>query len=240
MMIVRPMGSKDLDYLLQLVLSSGHGLTSLPKDPDLLRERLKKSEASFTQNNPHKTQGPKGEDYLFGLEDLATGEIVGVSGIYSNAAAAGPIYLYEIREEERVSPELAITTTLKMLYPKLLTEEISEVCSLYLSPQHRKSSTGRFLSLVRFLFMADYKNCFASEVMAGMRGMVGDDGSNPFWEAVGKKFFHMPFTRADHLYVLSKQWIKDLFPEMPLCADLLPSRGPGRDRQGSPPHRSGG
>ena len=208
MKIVRPMGLKDLDALVQLVLGSGHGLTSLPKDPDVLRERLKKA--------------GKGKDYLFALEDLDSDEIVGVSGLYSKTGGSGPLYLYEIRQERRESKELGVDNVVKTLHPKVLRNGPSELCSLYLHPKHRKSNKGRFLSLVRFLFIADNRKSFESEIMAEMRGMVGEDGTNPFWSAVGAKFFKIEFTHADYLYMLSKRWVRELLPEFPICINLLP------------------
>jgi arginine N-succinyltransferase len=40
MLVVRPAGPADLDFLLELAILSGPGFTSLPEDPDQLAERL--------------------------------------------------------------------------------------------------------------------------------------------------------------------------------------------------------
>ena len=219
MKVIRPMGVEDLEGLLKLVIGSGHGLTSLPKAPDILLERLKKCERSFKEAKPGS---PQGEDYLFALEDLANREIIGVSGIYSKIGGFEPVYFYEIQEESRRSEELNITNRIKTLHLKTLHNGPSEICSLYLHHKHRKSHNGRFLSLSRFLFMADHQDFFEKEVFAAMRGMVDENGENPFWSAVGAKFFKIDFTKADYFSMVSKKWIKDLLPELPIYLNLLP------------------
>ena len=47
MLVVRPAGPADLDFLLELAILSGPGFTSLPEDPDQLAERLDLSRDSF-------------------------------------------------------------------------------------------------------------------------------------------------------------------------------------------------
>ena len=219
MQVIRPMRLKDLDSLLQLVLGSGHGLTSLPKDPDILQERLLRCERSF---RPGPDAAP--EDYIFGLEDLDDNKIFGISGIYPNMNRGQKFCLYEITSESRSSRELGISNTLKMLRLKDTECTASEICSLYLHPEYRKSSFGRFLSLVRFLFIADHLQYFRPQIFAEMRGMVDEQGTNPFWSAVGSKFFNMSFTQADYLYMISKKWIRDLLPDIPICINMLPSK----------------
>ena len=221
MKVIRPMERGDLKALLRLVLDSGHGLTSLPKAPDILLERLEKCERSFKEAKAGK---PQGEDYLFALEDLTNNEIIGVSGIYSKIGGFEPVYFYEIQENFRKSEELNITNTIKTLHLKTLHNGPSEICSLYLHHKHRKSSTGRFLSLTRFLFMADHQDFFEKKIFAEMRGMVDKNGESPFWSAVGAKFFKINFTKADYLSMISKKWIKDLLPKFPIYLNLLPSQ----------------
>ena len=47
MLVVRPAGPADLDFLLELAILSGPGFTSLPEDPDQLADRLDLSRDSF-------------------------------------------------------------------------------------------------------------------------------------------------------------------------------------------------
>ena len=57
----------DLDPLLELAGLAGAGLTTLPKDRDLLKKRIDKSIKSFAA----ETDRPGGEQYLFVMEDIA-------------------------------------------------------------------------------------------------------------------------------------------------------------------------
>lgn len=213
------MKPRDLDSLLQLVLGTGHGLTSLPKDREILKERLIDGEKSFKYAKPGK---PSGEDYLFALEKTDTDDIIGVSGIWSKIGGFEPVYFYEIKEELRKSDQIGVETKIKTLHLRPTHDGPSEVCSLYLHPKYRKSSTGRLLSLSRFLFIADHQEYFDDEVIAEMRGMVDEDGQNPFWNAVGAKFFKIDFTYADYMSMKSKKWIKELQPDTPIIVNLLP------------------
>lgn len=219
MLLIRPMDPQDLEGLHQLVLGSGHGLTSLPKDQEILLERIEKCQRSFQYAKPGK---PQGEDYLFAMIDTERDTLVGVSGIFAKIGGFEPIYFYKIKRKQRESAELSVTNEVVTLHLQEIHNGPSEICSLYLHPKYRKSPHGRFLSLSRFLFMADHLDYFEEKVIAEMRGMVDEDGRNPFWEAVGKKFFKIDFTYADYMIMQSKKWIKDLLPDLPIIVNLLP------------------
>ena len=165
---------------------------------------------------------PQGEDYFFALEDQDQDEIIGVSGIYAKIGGFWPAYFYQSEKSLHKSDELNVANVVETLHLKVLHNGPSEICSLYLHPQHRKSNNGRFLSLARFLFMADQQEYFEPEVFAEMRGMVDENGMNPFWSAVGRKFFKIDFTQADYMSMVSKKWIQELLPDFPLCVNLLP------------------
>ena len=77
MMIFRRVSIADVDSLLQLAIASGFGMTTLPKDPDLLQQRIQWSVDSFAK----AVEWPIHEYYLFVLEDSETGQVVGTSGI---------------------------------------------------------------------------------------------------------------------------------------------------------------
>ena len=219
MLVIRPMRLHDLEGLHQLVLGSGHGLTSLPKDMKVLKERIELCERSFKYAKPGK---PKGEDYLFAMIDTERDNLVGVSGIFAKIGGFEPIYFYRIKERERSSDELKVENIVRTLHLKEIHNGPSEICSLYLHPKYRKSTNGKLLSLSRFMFIADNMDYFEDEVIAEMRGMVDSDGKNPFWEAVGSKFFKIDFTYADYMIMQSKKWIKDLLPDLPIIVNLLP------------------
>ncbi len=219
MLVIQPLGPDDVDALLQLVLGSGHGLTTLPKDRKILLERLTDTEKAFKYAKPGK---PQGEDYLFGLIDKEKDQLVGVSGLVSKLGGFEPVYFYEIQNEIRESKEIAVKNTITTLKLSPMHSGPSEVCSLYLHPQYRKSSVGRLLSLSRLMFIADHCDYFEEEIIAEMRGMVDENGNNPFWNAVGSKFFKIDFMQADGLMMKSRKWIKEMLPDFPLVVNLLP------------------
>lgn len=219
MFVIRPIREGDLDGLMTLLEDSGHGLTSLPKDRDIIQNKILISERSFD----HRGDRPNGESYLFVMEELFTGKIVGVSGIISKIGGFEPYYFYRLENKNRNSEMLNITKNVQSLHFEKIHSGPAEICSLFLSPEFRNSQNGRFLSLSRFLFMAEDRKYFENKVIAEMRGKVNDQGQSPFWEAVGRKFMDIDFVQADYLTMRSKRFIEELLPEVPILVDLLPA-----------------
>jgi arginine N-succinyltransferase len=218
MFIIRPIEQKDLDGLMALLEKSGHGLTSLPKDPEVLKKRIRISERSFL----HREDGPGGEDYLFVMEELFTGRIVGVCAIISKIGGFEPYYFYRVEKTHHESKSIHVKNDVTSLHFHFIHNGPAEICSLYLHPDFRNAQNGRFLSLSRFLFIAENRKYFEDQVIAEMRGMVNDSGHSPFWDAVGKNFFKIDFPTADYLYVKNKRFIEELMPKYPIISNLLP------------------
>lgn len=218
MFIIRPITAKDLDGLMELLEKSGHGLTSLPKDPEVLKKRIRLSERSFL----HREDGPGGEDYLFVMEELFTGRLVGVCAIISKIGGFQPYYFYRMEKSQHESKHVNVKNTVTTLHFHFIHNGPAEICSLYLHPEFRNAQNGRFLSLSRFLFIAENRKYFEDEVIAEMRGMVNDSGHSPFWDAVGSHFFKIDFVEADLLSVKNKKFIDELMPKHPVIVNLLP------------------
>lgn len=218
MFIIRPIAQKDLDRLMELLEKSGHGLTTLPKDPDVLKKRIRNSERSFE----HREDGPRGEDYLFVMEEIFTGKIVGVCAIISKIGGFDPYYFYKLEKTHHESKLIHVKNEITSLHFHFIHNGPAEICSLYLHPDFRNSQNGRFLSLSRFLFIAENRKYFEDQVIAEMRGMVNDSGHSPFWDAVGANFFKIDFPTADYLSVKNKRFIEEMMPKYPIIANLLP------------------
>jgi arginine N-succinyltransferase len=219
MFVIRPIEEKDLNSLLELLKYSGHGLTSLPRDPEVLKQRIRVSVQSFANDYG---QAPGGELYLFVMEDIFNDLIIGVSGIISKIGGFEPFYFYRVEEQEYSSSMLDKKNTIKTLHFHKTHSGPAEICSLFLNPQYRNKQTGRFLSLSRFLFIAEHLEQFEREIIAEMRGVVDESGHSPFWEAAGKKFFDIPFPEADFLLMKNKAFIEELLPKHPIIVSLLP------------------
>ncbi len=168
-------------------------------------------------------QRPRGETYLFVLEELRTGEVVGTSGVTSKVGGFEPFYAYKIETAVHESDVLKVRKEIQFL--KLVMEHNGpcEVGSLFLSPQHRREGNGRLLSLARFLFMAEHPQRFDPAVISELRGMVDEEGRSPFWDALGKHFFEVDFPTADYLSMVNKKFIADLMPTHPIYIPLLPA-----------------
>src|SRR5215470_4422453 len=92
MLIIRPIRKTDLDSLLELANLTGFGLTTLPRDRDLLADRIFESEHAFHRMN-HR---PRGDCFLFVMEDPAAHRIVGTCGVTSKVGGFEPFYAYRV------------------------------------------------------------------------------------------------------------------------------------------------
>ncbi len=217
-MVIRPVQENDLDSLYQLAQNTGHGLTTLPADKDALEEKIAASLAAFEAD----LDAPLDEYYLLVLENTATKEIVGTSGIASAVGRKQAFYTYRLATVVHASPSVGVFNETKMLTLTNDFTNATEICTLFLDPEHRKDGNGSLLSKSRFLLMADYGQRFADTVIAEMRGFSDDNGISPFWEALGRKFFSMEFPKADKLSAMqSNEFISELMPRAPIYVSML-------------------
>lgn len=218
MLFIRPLSPVDVDELLHLLQDSGHGLTNLPKNRNILLNKLEKSSHALTKQD-HATRD---EIIFFGQFDSVTNHLIGVCGIIAQIGINEPYYFYHVKAEEKNCALINQKKIIQTMHLEKTESGPSEICSLYLSPKHRKSETGRFLSLSRFLFIKEHPDYYEPTTIAEMRGMVEDNGESIFWNHVGSRFVNLPFLEADALMLKSKSFIENLFPKHPILIDLLP------------------
>lgn len=218
MLLVRPAALTDVDALATLAAASGIGITTLPRDPELLRQRVEDSRHAFRKG----VRRPAGESYFFVMEDLLTGRIGGCCGITARVGGFEPFYCYEVCTTVKSSKELGISQEVRSLHLVADHKGPSEIGTLFLHPELRGHGAGRLLSLSRFAFMAAFPERFDAQVIAEMRGVADAEGRSPFWEAVGRHFFEVDFPHADALSAADKQFIADLMPAHPLYIPMLP------------------
>lgn len=219
MLVIRPARPDDLDALMQLAEGAGVGLTTLPPDRRLLRDRIQRSVHSLA-SEPVK---PGGEAYLLVMEDLRNGRLAGTCGMLAKVGGFEPFYSYAVQRTLHESRQLGVHKEIPTLHLVANHSGPSEIGTLFLAPPWRGGGNGRLLSLSRFLFMAGFPTRFDAEVIAEMRGVLTDDGNSPFWDAVGRHFFNMEFARADVLSAADKQFIADLMPKHPIYIPMLPA-----------------
>lgn len=235
MMLFRSVVKEDLDGIHRLAVQAGTGITTLPKDKALLEKRLAWACDSFKKTIQH----PRDEYYLFVLEDTATKQVVGTAAIESFTGHELPFYSYKVSKRTRMCHSLNIRSDYEVLSLVNDNQGKSEICTLFLDPDYRRHHNGVLLSRTRFLFIAHYPERFAPLVIAEMRGITDEQGYSPFWENVGKHFFHMPFAEADRLTLsTNKQFIADLMPRNPVYVKLLSAEAQaviGKPHQSSVP-----
>jgi arginine N-succinyltransferase len=218
MHVLRPIRESDLPGLIELARGIAGGLTTLPPDEGFLGDRIDDSLRAFSP----RVRQAGAETYLFGLEDLTTGALVGTSGIAARVGGFDPFYSYQLRRERHHHAPLAIDREVEVLHLRQLHRGPTEIGSLYLSPNRRRGGLGRLLSLARFAFIGAFPRRFDATVIAELRGYLDQRGLSPFWEAVGRHFFGHDFYTADVLSGLgNKQFIADLMPRHPLYVPLL-------------------
>jgi arginine N-succinyltransferase len=220
MHLIRPVRADDLDDLVALADLTSFGLTTLPRDTDYLAGRIRDSEEGFRRLADER---PRGEAYLFVLEDTATSRVLGTAGIVSKVGGFEPFYAYRIETSVHESKMLGIRKEIQTLHLEPEHDGPCEIGSMFLHPEARSRGIGRALSLARFLFIAEHPWSFDETVIAEMRGVIDDSGRSDFWDAVGKHFFEIDFPKADSLSLLNKRFIADLMPRHPIYIPLLPA-----------------
>jgi arginine N-succinyltransferase len=217
---LRPATIDDHEAVLELARQAGFGMTSLPPDAAVLRDKIEASVASFAGKYPKPGQ----ESFFFVLEDSEKGgHIAGTCGIKARIGLSQPFYSYKLTTITQVSTQLDIFSKQTMLQVTNDLTGATEVGSLFLEPSYRRDRLGKMMSLSRFMFMAAFPNYFAEQVIAEMRGVHDVDGNAPFYNALPKKFFQMNFAKADYVNATQgNQFINDLMPKYPVYINLLP------------------
>ncbi|WP_247842452.1 arginine N-succinyltransferase [Pseudomonas sp. MWU12-3103b] len=219
MLVLRPVETTDLPQLQQLARDSLVGVTSLPDDSERLREKIAGSCASF--DNDTQAQGP--ENYFFVLEDLDTQRLVGCSEILATAGFNEPFYSLRNRHFTSASRELNIEHGVPALS---LCHDLSGHTLLrgfHIDNALVRSAFSELLSRARLLFIAAHAQRFADAVITEIVGYSDENGHSPFWDALGKHFFDLPYVEAERLCGLqSRTFLAELMPQYPIYVPMLP------------------
>ena len=222
MMIIRPITVRDLRALWQIAKETGAGFTSLQPDKKAVTSKLQWAQTSFKQAATKKNEQSSELLYLFVMEDVSSGEVVGTAGIESSIGLSAPWYNYKVNKQVHASRKLDVYTVVETLILCNDHTGFSELCTLFLKPEARHSSNGALLSKSRFMFMAMFPELFSHTVIAEMRGYCDENDVSPFWEALGRHFFAVDFMEADRHVSSDKAVIAELMPRHPIYANLLP------------------
>lgn len=218
MKILRPIAPKDQKGFERFAFTMSYGVTSLPKDPDLLKEKIVRSQKAFADNR----SDPHGDLYIFVMENLETGELEGTSALRAKTAEDDPLYYYRVETLSNTSEIPHVPDEIKVLRASSYQTGPTELCGLYLLPEYRKAHSSKLLSYGRFLFIATHTKRFADRVYAEMRGVIDEEGECPFWNGIGRHFFEVPFEKVANLASYSKKFIPSILPSHPIYIPLLP------------------
>ena len=194
---------------------------NLPADEQKLKRALEHSEKSFRGD----IDNPKEREYVFVLIDHEAGDkVIGSSMVFGQLGRRGAPYIYlDVLPEERYSSTVDTHvrhTTLRIGYSY---EGPTELGGLALLPEYRRSpeQLALCLSASRFLYIRAYRDLFQSELLAELMPPLRDDGSSALWDSLGHAFTGMSYQEADKLSRVNKEFIRGLFPELPIYASLL-------------------
>ncbi|MBV4459055.1 arginine N-succinyltransferase [Pseudomonas sp. COR58] len=219
MLVLRPVEPTDLPHLQQLARDSLVGVTSLPDDSERLRERIASSCASFDSD----TQAQGSENYFFVLEDQEQGRLVGCSEIVATAGCDGPFYSLRNRHFTSASRELNIEHGVPALS---LCQDLNGHTLLrgfHIDAALVRSPHSELLSRARLLFIAIHGRRFADAVITEIVGYSDDQQRSPFWDALGKHFFDLPYAEAERLCGLqNRTFLAELMPQYPIYVPMLP------------------
>jgi arginine N-succinyltransferase len=220
MYIIRAISEKDMEAFIKLAFQAGIGMTSMPKNREILLQKVSLAIDSFRK----MVELPGKEYYLFVLEDLNTGKIVGSSGIEAKTGLSQPLMFYRLMHQTLPGLVSATPRTIPLLRVVHYFNAPSEICSLYLSPKHRREGLGKLLSLSRFLFIASHLHRFDPILFAEMRGFVDENNSSPFWEGIGRHFLDIRFETLLHIRDEEAIDLGKILPSYPIYVSLLPKK----------------
>ncbi len=220
MLVLREVSVDDLDGLHRVAAHLNS--VNLPADRAILEGQIEHSRRSFSgQLDVFK------REYLFVLVDPERQEILGTSMIHAqHGTRRAPHIFFDVMEDERYSESLDRHFVHKVLRIGYNFHGPTEIGGLVLQPSHRRhpQALGKWLSYVRFLYMALHRDRFRDDVISELMPPLEPDGTSLLWEAVGRNFTGMSYQEADRISQTNKEFIRTLFPAEPIYLSLLPRR----------------
>ncbi len=215
---IRAAGPDDEEQVLEL--ASHLNTVNLPNDRGHIHRLLEHSKKSFAG----ELRSPAHGKYVFVLWDLEKQVAVGTSMIVAQLGRRDAPYIYlDVIDEEKYSRTLDKHFHHTLLRLGFSYKGPTEIGGLVVLPSHRaaKERLGLLISYVRFLFIAAHRDLFQNEVLAELLPPLEKDGTSHLWEALGRRFCDMSYAEADLLSSENKEFVKDLFPNGFIHANLL-------------------
>ena len=219
MLVLRPVELTDLPQLQRLAHDSLIGVTSLPDNAERLHERIVDSCNSFDQD----VRSPGGQNYFFVLQDLTNQHLAGCSEILATAGFDEPFHSLRNRHFTSASRELNIEHGVPALSLCHDLNGHTLLRGFHIDAPLVRSPASELLSRARLMFIAAHPQRFAQAVITEIVGYSDAEGRSPFWDAVGKHFFDLPYAEAERLCGLeSRTFLAELMPQYPIYVPMLP------------------
>jgi arginine N-succinyltransferase len=218
MFLIREAFPADLDQLAEVARHLD--TVNLPNDREVLARILEESRRSFEGEVPTFER-----EYLFVLEDLEAGRLVGTSMIHAqHGTRRSPHIFFDVVAEEHYSETLDRYSVLQALRIGYNYNGPTEIGGLILLPDYRgrPEALGKLLSYVRFLYIGLFRDRFRDEVLSELLPPLEPDGTSILWEALGRHFTGLSYQEADRLSKDNKEFIRTLVPQGLLYTALMP------------------
>jgi arginine N-succinyltransferase len=216
--LLRAATPADLPHFERFAAASAIGITTLPADRALLQAKLAQSSQAFASADDSSGE----EIYLFVVEDVASGRVIGTSGIAASAGFHDRFYSYRNEMVVHASAALAASNRIHTLH---LCHDLTGhtlLTSFYIEPEYEQTLAPQLLSRARLLFIAEFAERFSDRIAAESPGLADEHGRCPFWDAVGRRFFEMDYAAAEALTgARNKAFIAELMPQAPVYVPLL-------------------
>ncbi|RMH43930.1 MAG: arginine N-succinyltransferase [Deltaproteobacteria bacterium] len=220
MFVIRQSFQNDID---QIVAVAHHLDTmNLPADRRHIERIVATSERSFSGDLDRVER-----EYLFVLEDTGARRVVGTSMIHAkHGTRRAPHVFFRVVHEERYSVTLDRYFVHQCLRIGYNYDGPTEIGGLILLPDYRgrPESLGKFLSYVRFLFIAMHRDVFQDQVLSELLPPLEPDGTSALWNSLGYHFTGLSYQEADLLSKDNKEFIQALFPHELIYTSMLPER----------------
>ena len=181
--LIRPVVSHDVDGLLDMVVKSTGGLSSLQPRREFLLDYIQSSEKSFSGQKdietPHK--------YLLGM--FSQDKLIGCAAVKTQIGVDSPFINFDIIGDG-LDQYLVASSRFR---------GATEVGSLFLHPDYRAFGLGKYMAKVRYMLMAAEPWRFGDTIIAELRGICGAEGS-PLYDHLFKDRLEKTFLEADTEY----------------------------------------
>lgn len=188
--LIRPFVLSDAPALLELILESSGGLSSLQPRLDFLKDYIQTSVNSFSGKYPLE----KPHKYLLGMfeqtaQNRQKERLIGCSAVKTQIGIESPFINFDLQGDGE-SQVLRASSRFK---------GATEVGSLFLHPDFRDSGLGRYLAKVRYHLIGAEPWRFGDMVIAELRGICGAEGS-PLYDHLFEYKLDKTFLEADAEY----------------------------------------